>query len=623
MNRAERRRQQKKDKKTSKDMKSIKSASSLPGEQTLTIDQQVLTIDQAINLSIQRLTSGRLPEAKSGFQQILQTDPNQPVALHLLGVIAYQTGKHDLAVDLIKKALAIKPDYAEAHYNLGNALRELVKLDEAEASYQKALTINPDSAASHRNLGIVFRKQGKLDEAVVSYQNALSIKPDYAEAHISLGNAFSDQGKLDEAVASYHKALAIKPDSAATHNNLGLALRELVKLDEAVTSYHKALAIKPNFAEAHSNLGNALKEMGKLDEAVTSFQKALAIKPDYADAHYSLCLARKNLPGDPQILKVRELLESRSLLVDEKTKLQFALAKALDDTGVYEEASSYFRRANEAMAKQAIARHKQFDRIGHRKTVNEVKRVVFRQRPRAAKKKAEAEHTPIFVVGMSRSGKTLVESLLGQHDGVLKNGEGFEFHNAINEVRNNYALPKFPPKFMETLNDKQIDEIGALYTQKSTSKFPEAQYSVNTMPGQFLHLGLIFNALANAKVIYCLRDPLDCCLLQYFQRNTRIAYANNFADIAWYCADYEEMMSHWKKLYGNQILDVRYEDLVSNPDETGRLVFQHCGLDLDPAKVCSAFTTDEIGHWRHYPEEADILRRALEEQRQLANKTEI
>ena len=465
----------------------MKSASSLPGKQTLTIDEQSLTIDQALGLAVEHHNAGQRPKAKSIYQQVLRANPNQHVALHLLGLIRHQMENHSDAIDLILKSLVIKPDYTEAHNNLGNIFQEL--------------------------------------------------------------------GRMDEAVASYHKALAIKPD--------------------------------------------------------------------YAGAHYNLSLVHKLLPGDPQIAKLRELLESRSLLVDEKTKLQFALAKALDDTGVYAEASSYFWRANEAMAKQAIARHKQFDRIGHRKTVNEVKRVVFRQRPRAAKKKAEAEHTPIFVVGMSRSGKTLVESLLGQHDGVLKNGEGFELHNAINEVRDNYALPKFPPKFMETLNGKQIDEIGALYTQKSTSKFPESQYSVNTMPGQFLHLGLIFNALANAKVVYIIRDSLDSCLFQYFKRYARIAYANNFSDIAWYCADYQEMMSHWKKLYGNQILDVRYEDLVSNPDETGRLVFQHCGLDLDPAKVCSAFTTDEIGHWRHYPEEADILRRALEEQRQLANKTEI
>ena len=171
---------------------------------------------------MQHYTAGRLPEANSIYQQILRLDPNQPVALLLLGLIAHQAGKHDTAVDLIMKALAIKPDYAEAH----------------------------------NNLGIVFKELGKLDVAAASYHKALAIKPDYAEAHNNLGNALHDLGKLGEAAASYHKALAIKPDYAKAHSNLGNALHDLGKLDEAAASYHKALAIKPDYAEAHNNFGH-------------------------------------------------------------------------------------------------------------------------------------------------------------------------------------------------------------------------------------------------------------------------------------------------------------------------------------------------------------------------------
>ena len=322
MNRAEKRRQKKLAKKAARKAKLGKATIRSPGQQTL-------TIQESIDFALQHHAAGRLPEAESIYQQILQADPNQPAALHLLGMIAHQVGKHDTAVDLIKKAiaikpdsakahgnlgiafkelgrldeavasyhkaLAIKPDFPEAHYNLGNAFKELGRLDEAVASYHKALAIKPDYADAHNNLGIALRELGRLDETVTSYQKVLAIKPDYAEAHYNLGNAFKDLGRLDEAVASYHKALAIKPDYPKAHSNLGNAFKELGRLDEAVASYQKVLAIKPDYAEAHNNLGVALQELGRLDEAVASYHKALAIKPDYADVHNNLGLALQDL----------------------------------------------------------------------------------------------------------------------------------------------------------------------------------------------------------------------------------------------------------------------------------------------------------------------------------------
>ncbi|MBL4690320.1 MAG: tetratricopeptide repeat protein, partial [Rhodospirillales bacterium] len=221
----------------------------------------------------------------------MQDNPDQPVALHLLGVIAHQEGRHNAAVDLITKALAIKPDYLEAHNNLGTAFEGLGKMDKAVDSYRKALAIKPDYAKGHNNLGNAFTGLGRQDEAVASYNEALAIQPDDAETHINLGNALKELGKLDDALASYQKALAIQPDYAEGHNNFGNALKELGRLDEAVASYQKALAINPDSAEAHNNLGNALHKLGKLDEAIANYHKALAIKPDYAEAHINLELA--------------------------------------------------------------------------------------------------------------------------------------------------------------------------------------------------------------------------------------------------------------------------------------------------------------------------------------------
>ena len=214
---------------------------------------QTLGLQQAIDLAAQHHKEGRLSQAETAYQRILESDPNQPIALHLLGVVAHQTGKNDVAVDLITRAIAIDPDLAEAHSNLGTALREL----------------------------------GKLEEAVTSYHKALALKPDYADAHNNLGNALKDLGKPEEAVASYHKALNLKPDLAEAHNNLGNALRDLGKPEEAISSYQKALNLKPDYVNAHNNLGLALRELGRLEDALQIFE---SIDTPECYAHVLECL---------------------------------------------------------------------------------------------------------------------------------------------------------------------------------------------------------------------------------------------------------------------------------------------------------------------------------------------
>ena len=214
---------------------------------------QTLTIQQAIDLAAQHHKEGRLSQAETAYQRILESDPNQPIALHLLGVVAHQTGKNDVAIDLITRAITIDPDLPEAHSNLGTALRDL----------------------------------GKLEEAVTSYHKALALKPDYADAHNNLGNALKDLGKPEEAVASYHKALNLKPDLAEAHNNLGNALRDLGKPEEAISSYQKALNLKPDYVNAHNNLGLALRELGRLEDALQIFE---SIDTPECYAHVLECL---------------------------------------------------------------------------------------------------------------------------------------------------------------------------------------------------------------------------------------------------------------------------------------------------------------------------------------------
>ncbi len=244
--------------------------------------------DSKLKEAVSYHQAGRLAEAKRSYLEILSRERNNAVALHLLGVIRCQEGDAGQAIELIGNAIALKPDYAEAHNNLGNALRDQGRLKEAVVVYRRALALKPDFAEAHNNLGNALNDQGKLEEAVAAYRRALELKLDFAEAHNNLGNALGDQGRLKEAVVVYRRALELKPDFAEAHSNLGNALNDQGKLEEAVAACRRALELKLDFAEAHSNLGNALRNQGKLEEAVAAYRRALELKLDFAEAHSNL-----------------------------------------------------------------------------------------------------------------------------------------------------------------------------------------------------------------------------------------------------------------------------------------------------------------------------------------------
>jgi tetratricopeptide (TPR) repeat protein len=238
-------------------------------------------IDAVISLYSQ----GQAQEALSASETLINDYPNTPLLYNISGACYKALGQLDAAIKRYEQALAIKPDYADAHYNLAIILKELGQLEAAVKRYEQALAIKPNFVEAHSNLGNTLQKLGQLEAAVKRYEQALAIKPDYADAHYNLGNTLKELGQLEEAVKSYEQALAIKLDYAEAHSNLGNTLQKLGQLEAAVKRYEQALAIKPDYAEAHYNLGNTLKELGQLEEAVKRYEQALAIKPDYADAH--------------------------------------------------------------------------------------------------------------------------------------------------------------------------------------------------------------------------------------------------------------------------------------------------------------------------------------------------
>jgi tetratricopeptide (TPR) repeat protein len=239
--------------------------------------------------------AGRLAEAEACYRRICALDPRHVDSLHLLGVLAGQTGRNDVAIDMIGRALVLKPDLVEAHYNLGNILAMERRLDQAAAHYKRVLALRPALVEAHNSLGIVLSDQGKAMEAIACFERALALKPDYAEAHYNQGLALARTNRLDDAATRYERALALKPDYHQAHYNLGNILKKQGRLDDAALRYRQVLALQPNFVEAHNGLGAVFLEQGKAKEALACFERALALEPGYVDALHNRGSALRDL----------------------------------------------------------------------------------------------------------------------------------------------------------------------------------------------------------------------------------------------------------------------------------------------------------------------------------------
>jgi len=247
-----------------------------------------LTLPQALQLAVQHHQAGDLQQALTIYQKILQVEPNHSDALHLSGLVAYQSKNYHEALELIQKAIHVNAAEANFHNSLGSVLQKLGDLEKSAECFQKALTLQPQEARFHYNLGVVLKLQGATAPALVSFQQALTLNPNYAEALNGLAHLLREQGQFTKAIEYLQQALNLQPRFAEAHNNLGMVFFEQDKLEEATRCYQLAISINPNFAEFHNNLGNVLKQQGKLTEAMNCYQHALMLSPQLPELHYNL-----------------------------------------------------------------------------------------------------------------------------------------------------------------------------------------------------------------------------------------------------------------------------------------------------------------------------------------------
>ncbi len=424
-----------------------------------------------------------------------------------------------------------------------------------------------------------FRRHGagEFAQAIRLYEQILAIRPDLSDIHNNLGHALAALGRPTAAVTSFAHALALKPAYPEALCNWGLALAELERLDEAEAKYRKAIEIDPRFAGAYNNLGLLLKATGRLSEAKDAFKQAIALAPKDFSIYHNLSAVRTFSAGDHYVAALETAAADPSTLpVTGQMHLHFTLAKANDDLGRPEYAFAHLMKAN-WLKRQQIA----YDEAATLGQMNRLRELVSRDFIRARQGYGERSAVPVFIVGMTRSGTTLIEQILASHPQVFGAGEQPLLDEVAGSIQK--LLPGAPafPDMMLHMSAADFRALGSLYLDNAMERSAAALRITDKMTLNFLFVGLIHLALPDAAIIHAVRDPADTCLSSFsthFSNGNEHSY--DLAELGRYYRHYRQLMAHWHDvLPAGRIMDVRYEDLVADVENVARRIVNHCGLD--------------------------------------------
>jgi tetratricopeptide (TPR) repeat protein len=448
-------------------------------------------------------------------------------------------------------------------------------------------------------------------QAVVDICDLILAKaPDHATAYFYRAVALQNMREFDEGLANFDKAIALKPDYAEAYFNRGITLDNMLRIDDALASYDKALALNPGYAEAYYTRGKALGIKGDLQEAEKMYVKALSLRPDLDAAWANLTDIRKYRDADhPDIKSIQTLLGKPNVSQASRGQLYFALAKIYDDCGLYDEAFEFYRQANQicstTVSYNAGEVTKMTDRIMD----------VFSQEFLARRSVfASDNRSPLFVVGMPRSGTTLIASILSNHRSIATAGEV----ETINEftlglVKSAETGVPYPEEIKQIAPSIALRLIEDYLKRVRRDLDADASYVIDKNPINFKHLGLIAKLFPNARVIHCTRNPMDTCLSNYFQRfSTNCDHSFDLRNIGHFFGEYARLMEHWKKVLPLELIEISYEDMVVSTEKIAGQALNWLGLEWDEQCLAPHKNPCEVGTASYWQVRQPIYKHSLE-----------
>lgn len=483
-----------------------------------------------------------------------------------------QAGRLAESLEPMRQAVGIAPHSAPLRHDFGLALLQCGQPDEAIAAFRQAVRIDPRFADAHWRLGMALEQQGATDEALSAYERACRLTPRLAHAQFRRGVILETSGRRTEAIAAYEAAVA-----AAEH--LGLRSFARVRLlllqdldSEAEIELRDWVGREPDNADANQLLGMVQSQAGRFEEALVSYQRALEKAPGRVEIYYDLVRCRR-LNGDDRAL-IDRMRKAEATLVgrdSDRCKLHLALGKALEDLGDYEGAMRHFDEGYEAHRRVTP-----FDLATFETLVSRIMSTFGRSAPADDAETRLPTAGPVMVLGMPRSGTTLMEQILSSHPEVTGAGE-LRFWPRRGEIWQAAGAPSSEPRFARAAATDYIAYLAKVA--------PGAARIVDKNPFNFIWAGLIHQALPHTAIVHCRRRPIDTALSvhqTYF--NPRLSFPTGGTDLVGYYRAYERLMAHWRAvLPPDRFLEVDYEELVEAPEPIIRRVLAFCGLPWDDA----------------------------------------
>ena len=536
-------------------------------------------------------------EALRHFERALAARPNWPDGHNRVGNALAALGRYDEAIGHYRRAIELRPELVEARNNLGNVLVALKRPEEAIEQYRDALggaTGGPAafSYQAYNNLGGALMALRRPEEAKAYFEKALALGPTAAEPAQNLGAALAAMDRPEDALAHYRSALAAKPDFAQAHSNLGSALVDLSRPEEALACFAQALAIDPRLPSAHHGIGIACLNLGRFDEARRAFERAIEIDPKRFDSYQSLAEIKRFAPDDPQLAVLEQAArDAEALTADQQTHLHFALAKIYADLKRHELAFQHLAAGNALKRRQT-----EYDEAVNIGKLARSRAAFTHELIGRLRGLGDPSHQPVFIVGMPRSGTTLVEQVLASHPKVFGAGELETFGRTAGRVCEPPGATVPYPEMLASITGEQLRTIGARYLEQVRAlslRAAAAERVTDKLPANFRLVGLIHLALPNARIIHVRRDPVDTCFScfsKWFAGEQAFTY--DLAELGRYYRAYHALMEHWwTVLPPGVMLAVQYEELVADFEPQARRMLAHCGLAWDPA--CLAFHTTQ------------------------------
>lgn len=562
---------------------------------------------------------GRVDDAAIALRQAVKLDPKNAQALNNLGIIHYEKKQYQEAVDCYHSALKVRPRMAEAFNNLGNALRQTGDPDGAMQAYQDALTQREIYPEAYNNLGTLLKDDKQPDEAEHALKKAIAQSPRYVEAHNNLAALYFSQNKDVDALRILTDVLKIAPRNPGSllltariqlrrnnfkateqaarmvvaddpHNSealtvLGQVLHETDRYDEAVTVLEDALARNPDNAEARNFYGVALKSVGRLDDARTEIMRALSLNDNMYGAYANLNDLVDFAKEDELFNRMEAILEAATdLEADQFIPLHFAFAKALDDRGEPVRALEHYIVGGRL--KRAQLNYVESETFSFFDGIKKAfPKEVFADRKFAG----ISDERPVFIIGMPRSGSTLVEQILASHPDVYGAGEVKYLSRSLGQLRDRFpSLPRYP-QMMKKISPAQLEMVANSYLASLTAGVGDAKRITDKLLTNYFFVGLIHLLCPKAKIINTMRDPVDTCLSGFTKLfKDDMPHSYDLSELGRYYGQYRSLMEHWNEVLPKGVMTtVAYEDVVIDTEKAAKKLIEFLGLKWD--KVCLDF----------------------------------